>query len=138
MKTVTARTPAKTSGARGVAAAFGLDPRVALLTVIVDAMLFGGDALTFGALIPIGIVVAVILAFIVFKIQRMWCNTNHSRVTAKLNSGRLVTVRGSNLTVDSVITTLEDLLSRCRAARTKGLGLRTLLNMLSDEARQSS
>jgi ParB-like chromosome segregation protein Spo0J len=63
---------------------------------------------------------------------------NCSRVTAKLSSGRLVTVCGANLTIDSVIATLEDLLARSRAARTKGLGLRTLLNILSDEARQSS
>lgn len=62
----------------------------------------------------------------------------HSRVTAKLSSGRAVTVCASNLTVESVITALEDLLSRCRAARTKGLALRTLLNMLSDEASRSS
>jgi ParB family chromosome partitioning protein len=64
--------------------------------------------------------------------------TEKSRITAKLSKGRRVTVRGSNLTVDSVITTLEDLLSRCRAARTKGLALRTMLHVLADEAMQSS
>lgn len=60
-----------------------------------------------------------------------------SRITAKLSNARRVTVCGSNLTVDSVITTLEDLLSRCRAARTKGLALRTMLRVLADEAKQS-
>jgi ParB family chromosome partitioning protein len=64
--------------------------------------------------------------------------TSRSRITAKLSSGRLVTVCGSNLTVDSVITALEELLTRCRAARTKGLALRTMLNVLADEAKQSS
>jgi ParB family chromosome partitioning protein len=64
--------------------------------------------------------------------------SNRSRVTAKLTSGRLVTVCANNLTVESVITTLEDLLSRCRAARSKGLALRTMLKVLSDESRQSS
>ncbi|HEX4053825.1 MAG TPA: ParB/RepB/Spo0J family partition protein [Tepidisphaeraceae bacterium] len=64
--------------------------------------------------------------------------TEKSRITAKLSKGRLVTVCGSNLTVDSVITALEDLLARCRAARTKGLALRTMLNVLADEAKQSS
>jgi ParB family transcriptional regulator, chromosome partitioning protein len=64
--------------------------------------------------------------------------TEKSRITAKLSNARRVTVCGSNLTIDSVITTLEDLLSRCRAARTKGLALSTMLRVLADEARQSS
>lgn len=61
-----------------------------------------------------------------------------SRITAKLSGGRLVTVCAVNLTVDSVITTLEDFLARCRAARTKGLALRTMLNVLADETRKPS
>ena len=60
--------------------------------------------------------------------------TGKSHITAKLSGGRLVTVRAENLTVDSVITTLEHVLVRFRAARTKGLGVRTMLNMLADEA----
>jgi ParB family transcriptional regulator, chromosome partitioning protein len=64
--------------------------------------------------------------------------TNRSRVTAKLSSGRLVTVCANNLTVESVITTLEDLLARLRAARNKGLALGTMLKVLADESRQSS
>jgi len=61
-----------------------------------------------------------------------------SRVTARLSGGRLVTVCAIDLTVDSVITTLEDVLSRFRAARNKGLALSTLLNVLADESRQLS
>jgi ParB family transcriptional regulator, chromosome partitioning protein len=61
-----------------------------------------------------------------------------SRATAKLTGDRLVTVCASNLTVDSVITTLEDLLARCRAARNKGLGLSTMLKVLADEASKAS
>jgi ParB family chromosome partitioning protein len=63
--------------------------------------------------------------------------TKNSRVTAKLSGGRLVTVCGGNLSVDLVITTLQELLTRCRLARSKGLGLRTMLNVLADEASQS-
>jgi ParB family chromosome partitioning protein len=59
------------------------------------------------------------------------------RVTAKLTGGRLVTVCGSNLTIDSVITTLQELLARCRLAKSKGLALRTILNVLADQASQS-
>lgn len=63
--------------------------------------------------------------------------TGKSRITAKLSGGRLVTVCAENLTVDSVIAALEHVLARFRAARTKGLGVRTMLNMLADEATQS-
>jgi ParB family chromosome partitioning protein len=55
-------------------------------------------------------------------------------VTAKLAGGRQVTVRAGDVTVDSLIATLEELLGRCRAARTKGLTLNTLLVLLADEA----
>jgi ParB family transcriptional regulator, chromosome partitioning protein len=64
--------------------------------------------------------------------------TEKSRITAKLSNARRITVAGNNLTVESVITTLEELLARCRAARTKGLALRTMLRVLADEAKRSS
>ena len=64
--------------------------------------------------------------------------TKRSRVTAQMNAGRLVTVSATNLTVETVIATLEDLLSRCRAARTKGLTLHTMLKVLADESKQAS
>jgi ParB-like chromosome segregation protein Spo0J len=63
--------------------------------------------------------------------------TKSSRVTAKLTGGRLVTVCGGNLTVEAVIKILEELLARCRSARSKGLALRTMLNVLADEASES-
>jgi ParB family chromosome partitioning protein len=59
-----------------------------------------------------------------------------SRVTARLGGSRSVTVCAGDLSVDSMITTLEDLLSRCRAARKKGVALGTLLKVLADESRR--
>lgn len=67
-----AATPTTPTKPRGFAAAFGLDPRVALLMAIVDSLLFGGDALTMGLLIPMGIAVGVVLALITYKVQRHW------------------------------------------------------------------
>jgi ParB family chromosome partitioning protein len=61
-----------------------------------------------------------------------------SRFTARLSGGRLVSVCGDKLSVDSVITALEDVLARCRAGRNKGHGLRTVLNALADESKQFS
>jgi hypothetical protein len=68
---------------RGLTATFGLDPRVAVLTVIVDTMVFGGDAITLGALIPIGIVVGIMLACIVYKIQMKWYGDDHDSALIK-------------------------------------------------------
>jgi ParB family transcriptional regulator, chromosome partitioning protein len=65
-------------------------------------------------------------------------HNRQSRITAKLSGKRLVTVRASDLTVESVVAMLEELLARCRAARNKGLGLGTMLKVLADESRQSS
>lgn len=58
--------------------------------------------------------------------------------TARLVGNRQVTVRGDDLTVGTFIAALEDLLARCRTARTKGLSLRTLLRVLSEEAHPST
>jgi hypothetical protein len=81
---VPASTPTVPTKSRGLAAAFGLDPRAALLMVIVDTMLFGGDVLTLGALIPIGIAVGVILGLIIYKIQRHWYyNDDHESALIK-------------------------------------------------------
>jgi ParB family chromosome partitioning protein len=57
-----------------------------------------------------------------------------SRVTAKLPEHRTVSVTGPNLNLDAFIAALEELLSRARQARTKGLGLSTFTQMLADQA----
>lgn len=51
---------------------FGLDPRVAFLTLIVDSMLFGGDVITGGVSIGFSVLVGVALGFVTYKAQRKW------------------------------------------------------------------
>jgi hypothetical protein len=46
---------APVESSRGLCQMFGLDPRVALLTVIIDAMVFGADTFSMELLLPIGI-----------------------------------------------------------------------------------
>lgn len=60
--------------------------------------------------------------------------TKKSRITAKLSGARQVTVSADNLTVDSLITTLMELVARCRAARSKGHALGTMLKAMADES----
>jgi hypothetical protein len=56
----------------GLCQMFGLDPRVAFVTVIVDAMVFGGEIFSAEILLPLGIGVAVVLGFIVYLAQMKW------------------------------------------------------------------
>jgi hypothetical protein len=63
---------APVESSRGLCQMFGLDPRVALLTVIIDAMVFGADTFSMELLLPIGIGVAAILGLIVYLAQKKW------------------------------------------------------------------
>jgi hypothetical protein len=78
----TTKLPAKSSG-RGFVAAFALDFRAALLMFMVDIMVFGGDAFTLGLLIPIGICVGAVLAFITYKIQIRYAEDDHDAALIK-------------------------------------------------------
>jgi hypothetical protein len=71
------------SASRGLAQTFGLDVRAAILTVFVDLMVFGGDAVSFGLLLPIGIGVACVLGFIVYRIQVKWYGDDHDSALIK-------------------------------------------------------
>lgn len=57
---------------RGFGQVFGLDPRIAFLTVVVDAMLFGGDVATLGAGALLSLPAGVVLGVITYKAQRHW------------------------------------------------------------------
>ena len=57
---------------RGLCQMFGLEPRMALLTVIIDLMVFGADTFSMELLLPLGIGVAVVLGFIVYLAQKKW------------------------------------------------------------------
>jgi len=58
--------------AHGFSQLFGLHPGVALLTTVVDLMLFGGDVATLGAILPISIGCGAVLGSIAYKAQRKW------------------------------------------------------------------
>jgi hypothetical protein len=51
---------------------FGLDPRVAFLTLIVDMMLNAGDLATMGLLLPVSIGAGIVLGIIVYRAQINW------------------------------------------------------------------
>jgi hypothetical protein len=51
---------------------FGLDPRIAFLTLIVDVMLNAGDLATMGMLVPVSAAAGIVLGYIVYKAQVNW------------------------------------------------------------------
>jgi hypothetical protein len=61
-----------TAASRGFTQIFGLDPRIAFLTFVIDLMLFGGVVLTWGLLIPIALVAGIVLGFITYRAQMRW------------------------------------------------------------------
>jgi ParB/RepB/Spo0J family partition protein len=58
-----------------------------------------------------------------------------ARVTALLGAGRSVTLNGPGLTLESLITWLEELLARARKVRPQGLELKTFIKMLKDQSK---
>lgn len=57
------------AAARGFAQAFGLHPIPALTTLAVNAMIFGGQIVMMGALVPLALAAAVVLGVITYKSQ---------------------------------------------------------------------
>jgi hypothetical protein len=51
---------------------FGLDPRVAFVTLIVDMMLNAGDLATMGLLVPISLAAGIVVGYIAYKAQISW------------------------------------------------------------------
>lgn len=58
--------------ARGVSQIFGIHPAIAVLTLIVDMMLFGGEIATLGAILPVSIGAGCALGMITYLGQRRW------------------------------------------------------------------
>jgi hypothetical protein len=51
---------------------FGLDPRVAFLTLIIDLMLDTGDIATMGLLLPVSIGAGIVLGYVAYHAQIAW------------------------------------------------------------------
>lgn len=51
---------------------FGLDPRVAFITLIVDMMLNAGDIVSMGLLLPVSVAAGIVLGYVVYRAQISW------------------------------------------------------------------
>jgi hypothetical protein len=57
---------------KGFSQLFGLDPRIAFVTLIVDIMLNAGDLASMGLLLPVSVAAGIVLGYIVYKGQINW------------------------------------------------------------------
>ena len=73
--------------ARGFSQSFGLHPAVALLTIAVDAMLFGEEAVTLGLGWPFSVAVSAAVGFLSYRAQMRFYNDDHE--AAMIKSGIL-------------------------------------------------
>ncbi|HUB79492.1 MAG TPA: hypothetical protein VMB03_11870 [Bryobacteraceae bacterium] len=51
---------------------FGLDPRIAFLTLVVDIMLNAADTVTAGLLLPVSVAAGIVLGYITYRAQIHW------------------------------------------------------------------
>jgi hypothetical protein len=75
--------PAHPAAVHGLLGTFGLDPRVALLTVLVDLMANSATIVSAGLLYEVELGAAVVLAFITYKAQRAWYGDGHDSALIK-------------------------------------------------------
>ena len=69
--------------ARGFSGTFGLDPRVALLTVLIDFMANSATIVSAGLLYEVELGAAVVLSYIAYRAQRAWYGDDHDSALIK-------------------------------------------------------
>jgi hypothetical protein len=77
--------------ARGFGQVFGLHPIPAVLTLAVNAMLFGGAIVTVGAIWPLALAVAGVLGVITYRSQKRFYGDDHEAALIKSLAVSLVT-----------------------------------------------
>lgn len=70
---------------------FGIDVRVAILTVMIDVMAFSGTILSLGLLYVVEIGAALGLGFITYRIQKAWYGDDHDSAIIKASIIGLIT-----------------------------------------------
>jgi hypothetical protein len=61
----------------GLAQFFGLDPRIAVIAIVLDTMLFFGEIATGGILIVFSLLAGIVFGFITYKAQKRWYGDDH-------------------------------------------------------------
>ncbi|MDP9176021.1 MAG: hypothetical protein M3O30_19465 [Planctomycetota bacterium] len=67
----------------GLTQMFGIHPQAAILTVIVDLMVFSANTATLEMFLPLGVAIAGVLGIIVYRIQRKSYGDDHDTALTK-------------------------------------------------------
>ena len=51
---------------------FGIDPRIAVVMLVLDAMLNAGEIASMGLLVPVSLAAGVVLGYVTYRAQRKW------------------------------------------------------------------
>jgi chromate transport protein ChrA len=73
----------RSAASGGLMQMFGIHPQAAILTVIVDLMVFSGDTASLEILLPLGVAIAAVLGFIVYRIQVKHYGDDHESAFIK-------------------------------------------------------
>lgn len=79
------------AAARGFGQAFGLHPIPAVMTLAVNAMMFGAEVASLGALFPAALAAAVVLTFITYRAQKKFYGDDHEAALIKALAVGLLT-----------------------------------------------
>ena len=85
------------AASHGMAQTFGMHPASAFATVAADMALHAADVVSAGLLIPFSALAAVVLAFIVYRMQRGWFGDDHNSALIKCGIVFLLTLIPSPL-----------------------------------------
>lgn len=69
--------------ATGLAQIFGLDPRIALMAVVLDAMLFTGEIVTAGLFLIVSMLAGIVFGIITYRAQKSWYGDDHDSAMIK-------------------------------------------------------
>jgi hypothetical protein len=70
-------------GSHGFAQTFGLHPAMALLTVIVNTMVFGSGLVTGGVGWTLSTPIGIVLGIIIYMAQKKWCGDDNESAIIK-------------------------------------------------------
>lgn len=69
--------------ARGFAQVMGIHPAIALFTLCIDVMAFGGEAGSFGFFLPVSLVLGCAVGYVTFKGQQSWYGDSEESAKTK-------------------------------------------------------
>ena len=82
---------------RGLAGSMGIHPAIAAFTLACDVMLFGGEAMTLGASLPLSLLVSCAVGYVTYHGQQAWYRDSRESAKTKAVMLAILTVIPSSI-----------------------------------------